>query len=70
LLEASNPSPGQTRYHDRRFEHQQQGASTFLIAWAEGDPAGHGEILWTGCAAPEVRGPLRWAVGLLGFGPR
>lgn len=55
LLEAGNPSPGQTRYHDRRFERQQQGASTFLIAWAEDFPAGHGEIMWNGCAAPEVR---------------
>jgi ribosomal protein S18 acetylase RimI-like enzyme len=54
LLETGNPSPGQTRYHDRRFERQQQGASTFLIAWADGVPIGTGEILWRGCAAPEV----------------
>jgi GNAT superfamily N-acetyltransferase len=54
LLEAGNPSPGQTRYHDRRFQRQQQGASTFLIAWAGGVPVGTGEILWRGCAAPEV----------------
>ena len=53
-LEAGNPSPGSTRYHDRRFERQQQGASTFLIAWADGVPIGTGEILWHGCAAPEV----------------
>jgi RimJ/RimL family protein N-acetyltransferase len=54
LLETGNPSPGQTRYHDRRFERQQQGASTFLIAWADGVPIGTGEILWRGCAAPQV----------------
>lgn len=54
LLETGNPSPGQTRYHDSRFERQQQGASTFLIAWADGVPIGTGEILWRGCAAPEV----------------
>ena len=54
LLETSNPSPGQSRYHHRRFERQQQGASTFLIAWAGDVPVGHGEILWNGCAAPEV----------------
>jgi RimJ/RimL family protein N-acetyltransferase len=54
LLETGNPSPGQTRYHDRRFERQQQGDSTFLIAWADGVPIGTGEILWRGCAAPQV----------------
>jgi GNAT superfamily N-acetyltransferase len=54
LLEAGSPSPGQTREHARRFERQQQGASTYLIAWADGIPAGRGEILWHGCAAPEV----------------
>jgi ribosomal protein S18 acetylase RimI-like enzyme len=54
LLEAGNPSPGKTRYHDRRFERQQQGASTFLIAWAEAVPIGTGEVLWHGCDAPEV----------------
>jgi GNAT superfamily N-acetyltransferase len=27
---------------------------TYLIAWVDGIPAGTGEILWQGCAAPEV----------------
>jgi ribosomal protein S18 acetylase RimI-like enzyme len=54
LLEAGDPSPGLTRHHVRRFERQQQGASTFLIAWDNGIPVGRGEILWHGCAAAEV----------------
>ena len=32
LLEHHNPSPGQTRRHKARFQHQQQGLSTFLTA--------------------------------------
>ena len=53
LLEAGNPT-GRNRDHARRFARQEQGLSTFLIAWADGVPVGKGEILWTGCAAPEV----------------
>ena len=53
LLEAGNPT-GRNRDHARRFARQQQGLTTFLIAWADGVPIGKGEILWTGCAAPEV----------------
>jgi hypothetical protein len=40
LLETSRPSPGQVRGHARRFERQQQGLSTYLIAWADGIPSG------------------------------
>jgi GNAT superfamily N-acetyltransferase len=40
-----------------RFERQQRGRSTFLTALTVpvGVPVGMGEILWDGCAAPEVR---------------
>ena len=54
LLEAGDPSPGLTQRPARRFERQQRDASTFLIAWDDGVPVGRGEILWHGCAAPEV----------------
>jgi RimJ/RimL family protein N-acetyltransferase len=54
LLEARMPSPGQTRRHAIRFERQQRGLSTYLIAWVDDVPVGTGEILWQGCAAPEV----------------
>ncbi len=54
MLEAGNPSPGQSRFHARRFERQEQELSTFLIAWADDVPVGGGEVRWQGCAAPEV----------------
>ena len=54
LLEASAPSPGLTGSHERRFLRQQKGLSTFLIVWADRVPVGRGEILWRGCAEPEV----------------
>ena len=31
------------------------GTSTYLIAWVDGQPIGHAEIRWNGCAAAEVR---------------
>lgn len=55
LLERHMPSPGQTRRHAMRFEKQQQGLSTFLVAWSDGIPVGTAQVLWQGCTAPEVR---------------
>ncbi|GAA4327120.1 hypothetical protein GCM10023178_39750 [Actinomadura luteofluorescens] len=55
LLESCIPSPGRTRRHAARFEQQRRGLTTFLIAWAETAPVGTGQVLWHGCAAPEVR---------------
>lgn len=49
------PSPGRTQRHAMRFEKQQQGLSTFLVAWSDGIPVGTAQILWQGCEAPEVR---------------
>ncbi|MBV9026838.1 MAG: hypothetical protein JO362_24260 [Streptomycetaceae bacterium] len=37
-----------------RFETQQQGFSTFLVAWSDGIPVGAAQILWHGCKVPEV----------------
>jgi GNAT superfamily N-acetyltransferase len=54
-LEVHMPSPGRTRRHATRFERQRQGLSTYLVAWADDVPIGVGEVVWTGCAAPEVR---------------
>ncbi len=55
LLEQWTPS-GRSQTHARRFARQQQGASTFVIAWLlQGLPAASGELKWTGCDAPEVR---------------
>lgn len=49
------PSPGRTRRHAARFDRQERGLSTFLTAWADDVPVGSAQILWQGCAAPEVR---------------
>jgi ribosomal protein S18 acetylase RimI-like enzyme len=54
LLERHIPSPGQSRYHEVRFQRQQQGLSTFLVACIDDVPVGSGEIRWQGCAASEV----------------
>ncbi|WP_424534909.1 GNAT family N-acetyltransferase [Sphaerisporangium viridialbum] len=53
-LEHHIPSPGRNRFHEARFRRQEQGRSTFLVAWTDDIPVGSGEILWHGCAAPEV----------------
>ena len=47
----------QDRAQLQRLQRQQQGRSTFLIAVCvpDGVPVGMGEILWDGCAAPQVR---------------
>ncbi|MEU3661755.1 GNAT family N-acetyltransferase [Streptomyces sp. NPDC032940] len=55
VLERHMPSPGRTRRHVMRFETQQRGLSTFLVAWHDGTPVGTAQILWNGCKAPEVR---------------
>ncbi|MFI7136174.1 GNAT family N-acetyltransferase [Nonomuraea sp. NPDC050153] len=54
LLEQHIPS-GRSRVHEARFHRQQQGLSTFLTAWIDDAPVGHGEVRWGGCAAVEVR---------------
>jgi GNAT superfamily N-acetyltransferase len=55
LLERHIPSPGLNRFHEARFERQQRGLSTFLVAVLDDIPVGCGAILWQGCGAPEVR---------------
>ena len=47
----------QNRAEPGRFQRQQQGRSTFLVAVSvpDGVPVGMGEIQWDGCEAPEVR---------------
>ena len=54
VLEAAMPTGG-SRFHERNFARQQSGASTFLVAWLAGQPVGHVEIRWGGCAAREVQ---------------
>jgi GNAT superfamily N-acetyltransferase len=54
LLRTHIPTPGQPERHATRFERQQHGHSTFLIAWMDDLPVGAGEIFWRGCVAPEI----------------
>jgi GNAT superfamily N-acetyltransferase len=53
-LRAHIPTPAQSERHSTRFERQQRGRSTFLIALSDGIPVAAGEILWGGCVAPEI----------------
>jgi len=53
-LEQAMPT-GPTQAYARRFDRQQLGLGTFLVAWLGEAPAGTGELRWDGCAAPEVR---------------
>ncbi|GGP57125.1 hypothetical protein GCM10010231_30150 [Streptomyces sindenensis] len=69
MLERHMPSPGRTRRHAARFDRQEQGLATFLTAWAEGDvPVGTAQILWRGCAAPEVQARFPGCPELNGLG--
>ncbi|NEB38963.1 GNAT family N-acetyltransferase [Streptomyces sp. SID14515] len=68
LLERHMPSPGRTRRHAARFDRQEQGLSTFLTAWIDGVPVGSAQILWQGCAAPEVQARFPGCPELNGLG--
>ncbi|MFC7550052.1 GNAT family N-acetyltransferase [Plantactinospora sp. GCM10030261] len=46
---------GPTGDHARRFARQQEGTSTFLVAWRGDTPVGSVEVLWDGPRAPAVR---------------
>jgi GNAT superfamily N-acetyltransferase len=53
-LEAAIPS-GASRFHQQRYNRQQLGTSTYLIAWVHERPVGHAEMRWNGGAAEKVR---------------
>ncbi len=55
LLDRYIGSPGATSFHARRFERQEQGTSTYLVAWLDGRPVGHTELRWGGCDDAAVR---------------
>ncbi|MYW99402.1 MULTISPECIES: GNAT family N-acetyltransferase [unclassified Streptomyces] len=67
-LERHMPSPGRTRRHAARFDRQEQGLSTFLTAWADDVPVGTAQVLWQGCAAPEVQARFPGCPELNGLG--
>ncbi|MEU2798161.1 GNAT family N-acetyltransferase [Streptomyces sp. NPDC007117] len=69
VLERHMPSPGRTRRHAARFDRQEQGLSAFLTAWADDDvPVGTAQVLWQGCAAPEVQARFPGCPELNGLG--
>ncbi|MFB6624572.1 GNAT family N-acetyltransferase [Streptomyces sp. NPDC056374] len=55
LLDRHLPAPGAPTRHADRFARQEAGTGTYLLAWRDGVPVGHGQVRWDGCAAPEVR---------------
>ncbi|MFB7226282.1 GNAT family N-acetyltransferase [Streptomyces fimicarius] len=68
ILERHMPSPGRTRRHADRFDRQEQGLTTFLTAWIDDVPVGTAQILWQGCAAPEVQARFPGCPELNGLG--
>ncbi|MEU2096030.1 MULTISPECIES: GNAT family N-acetyltransferase [Streptomyces albovinaceus subgroup] len=68
VLERHMPSPGRTRRHADRFDRQEQGLTAFLTAWADDVPVGTAQILWQGCAAPEVQARFPGCPELNGLG--
>ncbi|MEV0741392.1 GNAT family N-acetyltransferase [Streptomyces sp. NPDC050549] len=63
-------SPGGASSRVRRFARQQAGRGTCLVAWIDSRPVGHAEVIWDGCAAPEVRAALPVCPELNGLGVR
>ncbi|MES5822184.1 GNAT family N-acetyltransferase [Streptomyces sp. RG80] len=55
LLDEYIASPGALSFHARRFARQEQGESTYLVAWLAERPVGHTELRWGGCDAAAVR---------------
>ncbi|MCX5241563.1 GNAT family N-acetyltransferase [Streptomyces prunicolor] len=68
LLDECIGSPGAVSSHARRFARQGEGGGTYLVAWIDGRPVGHAEVIWDGCAAPEVRAALPGCPELNGLG--
>ncbi|MEV6513383.1 GNAT family N-acetyltransferase [Streptomyces sp. NPDC051642] len=58
LLDQYIGSPGTVSTHARRFARQEAGGGAYLVAWLDGRAVGHAEVIWDGCAAPEVRAAL------------
>lgn len=53
-LEAAEPT-GRNQFHRVKLDRQNRGECTYLVAWDDDAPVGHGEVRWIGCAGPEVR---------------
>jgi len=60
LLEKRFPQSG-TAKHAERFLRQQKGEAIYLIAWYQGEPAGHGYLKWGGSQDEPVSRQLKVA---------
>lgn len=58
ILDRCIPSGGGASFHRKRFERQESGGGTYLVAWRDTQPVGHLEVRWSGCAAPAVKSAL------------
>lgn len=52
----------------RRYAHQAEGTSTFLVAWQGDRPVGSCEVRWRGCEAPEARAAYQECPEINGLG--
>ena len=60
LLEKRFPEAGPAK-HAERFARQQKGEAIYLIAWIQGQPAGHALIKWGGSQDEPVARQIRTA---------
>lgn len=78
LLEHGAPSDAEPSFHAIRYGRQQDGLSTYLVAWDGARPTGSCEVRWDGPAArdvretqedcPEINGLVVWPESMRGRG--
>ena len=78
LLEHRAPSDADPSFHAVRYRRQQDGLSTYLVAWDGDRPTGSCEVRWDGPAAadvreigvdcPEINGLVVWPESMRGRG--
>jgi len=54
-IEALNKAMPSEGFHEARFKLQQEGKSSYLVAWQNGTPVGHLDIKWSGSSQPVVK---------------
>jgi ribosomal protein S18 acetylase RimI-like enzyme len=54
LLEESFPT-GKSQFHLQRYQLQQSGGSTYLVAWKDGKPIGRLNLKWVGADEEAVK---------------
>lgn len=59
MLEKSMPTSGLSRFHHKRFENQEKGRVSYLIAWLKGEPVGHIDLRWYGFDHEDLEKEIR-----------